>query len=206
MKGYRFIVLVFCVNISCFFVRAQSVLVPTLTVTPKVQGAVCPNIPIDYQLQVPDGWTGYSVLWEIVNSGGDLTNNGKNGHVSGTPTNSEAFIIWDDDSFNNQAEVTVTISGGNASPNPSVITVTQPILSVAGQSFESGYQTNYTISRCNTLPVTLTVSKMYVNNTSKEVDNYQWDLPSGWLQSGTNHAGTIYTTSNSISVIGNQCT
>jgi hypothetical protein len=177
---------------------------PTIT-SDAGTGLVCIGLPVQYRVDYPTGKTQCgNVQWTIKNSLGNFTS----GFTSSTnPTK----IIWSEQQPNIvEVEVVVNfISSGGSCSAPETVTLsfTHTLRTVYQEEL---FITNPPppIDYCAAIGSTynISVSHMYIPNTGTgsinltEVDSYEWALPAGWKETGTNRTGTIYTAVNFIVV------
>lgn len=184
----------------CIGVMAQANQ-PTISADVAANELVCIGNPVRYRVDFPQGLSGCSYSWRIKTGTTTFTN---------TNTTSQTFDATWSDQKPNKVEVEVVVSyrasnGSCSTPETTTLTFTHILRTVFQEDF---FLTNppSSIDFCSTGDIGVSVSPMYIPNTGTgsvvqtAVDSYEWVLPTGWRQVGSNNTGTINTTVNSITI------
>lgn len=174
MRIYPFLIILF----STIYSYSQ-----TIQITPS-PGSVthCPDELLDYTATIRNSSgniiTGCSFVWSITNGSFHL----------GANTGQTVSARWDNVASIGKLKVTITCGSEVSSKEQNFV-----IRSVTGLAPQNFRLVSAAVPLCSTNPVILTLDHMFVPNTGgttgitlREVDGYEWEVPSGWSgNSGT---------------------
>jgi len=182
--------------------KAQSQPVVTKTFNGSVNGAVCPQIGIEYEVSVPNEFSACTINWSATN--GTATKNPNNQR--------KATVVWTDTpGASGTVTATFTVCGAaNEANNGTSKNLTELILSIKNQGWGT-FTNSYSANFCNPVPIPITMPEMVVmgtggfNQPNRTEVTYVWKLPPGWKDLVTENTGEFGTTTRSITIVPTAC-